>query len=294
MPRRTKNLLRGCVLRSLTIAGFVFLSGILCATLVRFAPGFSVDERELDARLSSDSLRALRSQHDDERNVAVFYGRYMAGLLHGDLGSSRLFSQPISKLIKDRAPTSARNIVYGLGMGWSFAFVLALAAVVVQKPETDFLLSTCAGALISVPTAVVALFIMILRKPASVAVAAALVPVLYRYSRNILQQTWVAPWITAARAKGLGSAQILFRHSLPVAAPQLITLGAVSLNMAFSAALPVEVVADSPGVGQLVWQAALGRDLPLLVTVTGLLATITLLANAGATLVNEAIHPVEA
>jgi peptide/nickel transport system permease protein len=294
MPRRTKKLLRGCVLRSLTIAGFVFLSGVLCATLVRFAPGFSVDERELDARLSSDSLRVLRSQHDDERNVAVFYGKYMAGLLHADLGWSRLFSQPISKLIKDRAPTSAQNIVYGLVMGWSFAFVFAWAAVLVQKPETDFLLSTCAGALISLPTAVVALFVMILRKPASVAVAAALVPVLYRYCRNILQQTWVAPWITAARAKGLGSAQILFRHALPVAAPQLITLGAVSLNMAFSAALPVEVVADSPGVGQLVWQAALGRDLPLLVTVTGLLATITLLANAGATLVNEVIHPVEA
>jgi peptide/nickel transport system permease protein len=294
MPNSAKRLFRGVILRLLIVSGFVFLSGLICATLVRFAPGFSVDERELDARLSSESLRIVRSERDSERNVVIFYASYLAGVLHGELGSSRLFSQPITRLIKDRAPTSARNIAYGLGMAWTFAFIFAFAAVVFQKPATDFVLSTCAGALITIPTAVVALFVMMARKPSSIAVALTLFPVLYRYSRNILQQSWLAPWITAARAKGLGSTQILFRHALPVAAPQLIALGAVSLNLAFSAALPIEVVADSPGIGQLAWQAALGRDLPLLVTVTGLLATITLLANAAAAVVNEALHRVEA
>lgn len=294
MPNSAKRLFRGVILRLLIVSGFVFLSGLICATLVRFAPGFSVDERELDARLSSESLRIVRSERDSERNVVIFYASYLAGVLHGELGSSRLFSQPITRLIKDRAPTSARNIAYGLGMAWTFAFIFAFAAVVFQKPATDFVLSTCAGALITIPTAVVALFVMMARKPSSIAVALTLFPVLYRYSRNILQQSWLAPWITAARAKGLGSTQILFRHALPVAAPQLIALGAVSLNLAFSAALPIEVVADSPGIGQLAWQAALGRDLPLLVTVTGLLATITLLANASAAVVNEALHRVEA
>lgn len=294
MPNSAKRLFRGVILRLLIVSGFVFLSGLICATLVRFAPGFSVDERELDARLSSESLRIVRSERDSERNVVIFYASYLAGVLHGELGSSRLFSQPITRLIKDRAPTSARNIAYGLGMAWTFAFIFAFAAVVFQKPATDFVLSTCAGALITIPTAVVALFVMMARKPSSIAVALTLLPVLYRYSRNILQQSWLAPWITAARAKGLGSTQILFRHALPVAAPQLIALGAVSLNLAFSAALPIEVVADSPGIGQLAWQAALGRDLPLLVTVTGLLATITLLANASAAVVNEALHRVEA
>jgi peptide/nickel transport system permease protein len=294
MPKRSKTLVRSLILRLLLVSGFVFLSGIISATLVRFAPGFGVDERELDARLSSESIRAVRSEHESDRNIAIFYKRYMLGLLHGELGSSRLFSQSITQLIKDRAPISARNIIYGLGAAWGLAFFFAFGAVVFQKSATDFVLSTCAGALIAVPTAVIAVFVLIARKPASIAVAIALVPVLYRYSRNILQQSWRAPWITAARAKGLGSARLLLRHALPVAAPQLIALIAVSVNLAFSAALPIEVVADSPGLGQLAWQAALGRDLPVLVTVTGLLATITLLANAGAAVVNEAIGPVKA
>jgi peptide/nickel transport system permease protein len=83
----------------------------------------------------------------------------------------------------------------------------------------------------------------------------------------------------------------LLRHILRGAAPELIALGGISLNMAFGAALPVEVVADSAGIGQLAWQAALARDLPLLVTITGIVAALTLLANAAASLVQEAMWP---
>jgi peptide/nickel transport system permease protein len=291
MSKGAKRVLHSLMVRIIIVTAFVGVSGIVCATLVRLAPGSSVDERELDARLSGESLRAVRSERDSERNIAIFYARYLTGLLRADFGSSRLFSQPINQLIRDRAPTSARNTIYGLGMAWTLALLFAFAAVVFQRQATDFVLSICAGALIAVPTAVIALFVMNARKPVSIAVAIALIPVLYRYSRNILQQSWLAPWMTAARAKGLGSTQLLFRHALPVAAPQLIALAAVSLNLAFSAVLPIEVVADSPGIGQLAWQAAMGRDLPLLITVTVLLTTITLLADAASAVINEAIHP---
>ena len=47
--------------------------------------------------------------------------------------------------------------------------------------------------------------------------------------------------------------------------PQLLALAGVTVSLAFGAAIPVEAIADSPGVGQLAWQAALGRDLPVLV-----------------------------
>jgi ABC-type dipeptide/oligopeptide/nickel transport system permease component len=42
----------------------------------------------------------------------------------------------------------------------------------------------------------------------------------------------------------------------------------------------VEVVCDFPGIGQLAWKAALARDLPLLVTLTMLVALATQMANA--------------
>ena len=67
----------------------VLLGGLLGATLVRLGPGFGVDERDLDQRLSAESRAAIRSEHAADSNIAVFYLRYLAGLVHGDLGFSR-------------------------------------------------------------------------------------------------------------------------------------------------------------------------------------------------------------
>jgi ABC-type dipeptide/oligopeptide/nickel transport system permease component len=55
--------------------------------------------------------------------------------------------------------------------------------------------------------------------------------------------------------------------------------------MAFAAAIPVEVVCDLPGIGQLAWKAALSRDLGLLVNLTMVVTVITLAANSAAELV---------
>jgi peptide/nickel transport system permease protein len=66
---------------------------------------------------------------------------------------------------------------------------------------------------------------------------------------------------------------------LPVAAGPLIALAGVSITLALSASIPVEALADSPGIGHLAWKAALGRDLPVLVTITLLLTAITTIVN---------------
>jgi ABC-type dipeptide/oligopeptide/nickel transport system permease component len=58
--------------------------------------------------------------------------------------------------------------------------------------------------------------------------------------------------------------------------------------MALGAMVPVEALCDSPGVGQLVWQAAMARDLPVLVNVTLLLAGLTIAANLTADTVRSA------
>src|SRR6516165_691807 len=114
MSSRARRLLRSACLRLLTIVSVVFLAGVACATMVRFAPGFAVDERELDPHLSAESIAAIRAQHTSEQNVAHFYFRYIVGLLHGDLGQAPTFSQPISRLLKERASTTAQNLGYGL------------------------------------------------------------------------------------------------------------------------------------------------------------------------------------
>ncbi|MFZ0396306.1 MAG: hypothetical protein WCF17_07435 [Terracidiphilus sp.] len=52
--------------------------------------------------------------------------------------------------------------------------------------------------------------------------------------------------------------------------------------------IPLEALCDSPGIGQLAWQAALSRDLPLLVNLTMLFTLVTLGANLAADLIANA------
>jgi hypothetical protein len=61
----------------LALLATVLLGGFLSAMLVRFAPGFNADERELDPHLNAQSLQAVREAHERNDNVLAFYLGYM-------------------------------------------------------------------------------------------------------------------------------------------------------------------------------------------------------------------------
>lgn len=73
--------------------------------------------------------------------------------------------------------------------------------------------------------------------------------------------------------------------------PELLALAGASVSMAVAALIPVEALCDSPGVGQLIWQAALARDVPVLVNVTLLIAGLTIGANLLADTARAARQP---
>ena len=60
----------------------------------------------------------------------------------------------------------------------------------------------------------------------------------------------------------------------------LFALLGVSTSMAFGAAIPIEALSDSPGIGQLAWFAAINRDLPLIMNLTLIVTLITVTSNS--------------
>jgi len=277
-----------------SIAALVLLGGLLSATLVRLAPGFDADERELDPNLSAESLRALRAERAAQHNVLHFYAGYLRGALHGDLGTSQALGRPVKILLRDRWPVTAHVAGLGLLLGWLLAAGVAFFACIWLRPVSDVLGTTLSGVLLCIPAAVLALASVILNAPGYLAIALIVFPKIYRYSRNLLAKAYAMQHIMAARARGLGELRILIRHVLPVAAPQMIALAGVTISLALSAAIPVESLCGIPGIGQLAWQAALSRDLPLLVNLTVLVTLVTLLANSSADVMNHVLSPPEA
>jgi len=271
----------------LMLASLCLLGGLLSATLVRFSPGYGVDERELDPRLSQASVEAIRNSHHPNSNLLSYYGHYLAGAVRGDFGSSEWLQQPVSLLVRERFPVTARSVLMGVSLAWVTALGISVAGLPFRSFFFDLSGTLMSGMLIGLPTAVVAIFSVYLRAPVFLAIAVVTFPKLFRYLRNLLAHAYARPYVLAAKARGIGNARIFFHHVLPLAAPALLALLGVSLSMAFGAAIPIEALCDSPGIGQLAWQAALNRDLPLIMNLTLLVTLITVTANSLANVANE-------
>src|SRR5262249_16777185 len=177
-------------------------------------------------------------------------------------------------------PVTARSVLAGMAFCWASALALALLGTFRRGFFLDVSGTFVSGFFIALPTGVVAMLAVYLRAPVFLAIAAVIFPKVFRYTRNLLDHAYTQPYVTAARARGVGSASIIFRHVLPLVGAPILALAGVSLSMAFGAAIPIEALCDSPGVGQLAWQAAMNRDLPLIVNLTLVLTLITVAFNS--------------
>ena len=275
-----------CVFKTIV---FVLVGGFVGATLVRYAPGYGVSEEELDSRLNVESLQALRDSQAPPANLIGFYTRYWRNALHGDLGFSSVIHEPVRQLIAERFPETIKSVGFGLGLGWAVGLAFAILSVTVRSTTVNHGMSLLATIAICIPAAVLALLCVMVRAPGRLVIATIVFPKVFQYARNLLMRSASLPHVLAASARGLNQSRIFLRHILPVSAPQLLAVAGVTVSMAFTAAIPVEALCDMPGIGQLAWKAALGRDLELLIVLTMIVTTITLLANSTAEFLGKAL-----
>lgn len=270
------QLLLGGVTRLLAIMLMASFLGVL---LLRVAPGFSSDEQELSSGLSSQSIQAMRHERLANANIPRFYAHYLGSLLRGDLGRSQSLNQPVNALLRDRIPVTLRSLGFALLAGWLLGLALAVGATTLAPRLFSPMSEGLSGVFISTPAAALALLFVLLRLPPAAAAALLVFPKVYRYSRNLLDRSYEMPHVLTAHAKGAGRWRILFWHVVPSAWPQLVALLGVSVSIAIGVLLPIEVICDVPGIGQLAWHAAQSRDLPLLVNLTVIVTFLTVCAT---------------
>ena len=259
----------------LRVAAVMLMASFAGAMLMRIAPGFSSDDQELNSGLSAQSIQAVRQARLADTNIPHFYARYLMSLVKGDLGTSRSLNQPVKDLLRERLPVTLANLAFALGVGWLLGLALAIAAQTWNIRALTFLANGLSGTFISTPAAALALVFLLLRWPPAFAASLLVFPKIYRYTQNLLQQSSEMPHVLTARAKGAGPWRVLAWHVAPIALPQLIALVGVSISIGIGVLLPIEVMSDVAGIGQLAWQAAEARDLPLLVNLTMVVTFVT-------------------
>jgi peptide/nickel transport system permease protein len=169
--------------------------------------------------------------------------------------------------------------VAGLGLAW----IAVCQPLTFLRPGAEVF----AGISLAIPAPVIAIAFFLAGTPVSAALALAILPRVFGTIRELLEDVWHSPALVFARARGLSAVAIAIRYvALPIA-PQLTALLGVSVVLAFGSAIPVEALCDVPGIGQLAWRAALGRDLPLLCGIAMAITFVVALAHTG----TEILHP---
>jgi peptide/nickel transport system permease protein len=262
----------------------ILIAGFAAATMVRLSPGFGSDYRLMDARLSAETVESIRRERDRDSNPLEFYWRFCRNLVKGDLGKSVVFGQPVGPLIRERAPETIRAVTAGLVLGWFGALAFAWMAAFRRR---GLLLPSLAvnGVLLSLPSAVLATICLLLELPPGIAIAAVIMPRAFPYAYEQLRAAMHAPHVAMARARGISAGRILVFHIAPTTLAPLVALAGVTITIALGAAIPIEALGDSPGLGQMAWRAALGRDLPVLVYVTLMLTVVSVATNVASELI---------
>lgn len=257
----------------------VLVTGFIASMLVRLSPGFGVDERELDSTLSSASIERIRAEHAKDAGLVRGYVHYLAGIAHGDWGESQSLNRPVKELVRDRVSLTARTVGVGLGEALLLSMIAATLVTLWRNRLALALVELSAGVLVCLPAAVLGLLLYLKDGTPALALALALAPRLYRFFRDVLATAARAPHVLAAHSRGIPSWRVFLMHVVRSNTPELIATIAVSVPLALSACVAVEVIFDSPGLGQLAWQAAMARDLVLMVNLTVIIAAATIAAG---------------
>lgn len=300
------------VLRRL-VHGVLLLVAISFAafSFSQLAPGDYYSDLRVDARLTPAYIEKLREDAGLHRPFLVRYADWVGSVARGDLGNSLAYGGPVAPLIKDRIAATLLLTISSTLVAWLIAVPVGIWTAARRRRWPDILSQVVLSALLILPDLLLAIVLLVMAVttgwfpaggmvspdaeslgvaarlrdiawhlvlPAAVLVTGML-PVLVRHVRAAMVEALDAPFALAARAHGIPSRRRLFRHLLPVAANPLIGLLGLSLGSLLSASLMVEVVMGWPGLGPLLVEAILARDIAVVLAAVLLSASLLIVGN---------------
>ena len=270
---------------------------LLSFVFVEAAPGNFLDEMRLNPQISRQTLSQLREQYGMDQPLAVRYVHWLRSVARGELGFSFAYNTPVAPLLWSRARNTLLLTGSATLMAWLIALPWGMVSAEQHRGWIDSASSLVTALLLATPDVMLALGLLLfavrtsklpaggmmslaregqskwaqtkdiaahLLGPMSVLVLISL-PTLLRHIRAAMIEALQSPSVRAARAHGITRGRILYRHALPMAMNPLISLFALSLGSLLSASLLVEVVMSWPGLGPLLLEAILARDVYVII-----------------------------
>jgi peptide/nickel transport system permease protein len=254
-------------------------------------------------------VEQVRKAYGLDRPIAVQYAEWIARAMRGDFGESFFLKVPVGELIADRLPVTLTLGICALAFALALSLPLGVAAAVRPNSWLDRLalgLSVLGQALPSFWFALILIIVFGLKLrwlPVSgsgtwqhfvlpaIALGYYAAPAFMRLTRAGMLEVLASDYIRTARAKGLRTMSVLFKHALRNAIIPVVAVAAVQFGFMLGGSIVIESVFSLYGVGYLGWEAISRADFPVVQAIVLVLACIYVLLTLLADVLNAVLDP---
>jgi ABC-type dipeptide/oligopeptide/nickel transport system permease component len=265
--------------------------------MLQLIPGDPVRLMLSEFQTTPEQIERLRSQLHLDEPLPVQFGRFLWNASHGDLGTSIRTRRPVAVEIADNLPSTMQLALAGLLVATVVGVTLGIVAAVNQRSWIELGSMMLALLGVSMPSfwlGLLLIFLLSLRLrifPATgggdllhlvlpaVTLGLGAAAILARLTRSSMLEVLRQEYVTTARAKGLLEWVVITRHALKNALIPVVTIFGLQFGQLLAGTFVVETVFARPGLGRLVIDGILNKDLPIVQGVVLVTATAYVLVN---------------
>ena len=234
----------------------------------------------------------LEAKYGLDKPLFEQYTTYLKGVLQFDFGPSiKNRGRTVSELMIEGFQTSSVLGLTAAGIAILIGLTMGSLAAVFHNKWIDKTIMVMSTGSVAMPSFVIATLLMLIfcveipLFPANGSTTAGLVlpvvslslyPMAYitRLTRSSMLDVLGQDYIRTARAKGVSSAKVIFKHSLKNAVTPVITYVGPMIAYILTGSLVVENIFAVPGIGKYFFSSIINRDYPMVMGTTIFLATI--------------------
>lgn len=307
----------GAIIKRLIVAVPMLIgSSIIVFMILRLVPGDPASA-VLGADATPQLVRQVREQLGLDHPIYAQYVSWLGGVLHGSFGHDYISDQSIASELASRLPVTMELAGLAFLISAACAIPLGVFAAVHFGRPTDRSVQVISAVGVAVPNFVLGImgilvfslalglvpssgFVPLSQSVAgnlhslilpAAALAAGLAGVLTRITRATMVEVLDTDYIRFARARGVRQSSLVFKHALRNAAIPIVTVAGLQLGYLLGATVIIEQVFSIPGVGQLVVQAMLNRDYPVVQACVLVFVVAFVIVNLAADLAYTVLNP---
>jgi len=228
-----------------------------------------------------EQVEALRASLGLDHPLGQQYVDFLRGLIRGEFGTSLYTGRDVTRVIWEQFPATAQLALASLGLAMILGLIFGVLAAWKERSLIGALAANIAGLATGLPVAFTGIIAILLFSILfqllpdrnlhwlddlllpSLVLGYASSGAIARIVHSGLAETMRAPYILAARARGISSPTRLLWHALRPALPPVIALTALEAAFLFAGTVVTETVFSRPGLGRLLVSSIVQGDFPI-------------------------------